>query len=326
MLRYDKSLHPNVYIATENNFLFQGMLSLLQELFIEVSANKVHSISEIKEGINNIDLIIYESMPGERVFDWFDCSKFKLDEGFKAKVLKIKTLLIYPRREDYDRNFHCPVIDAVVYLNDALSSIRRSLYWMYLDDKISGAKHAKIKDCGTCPGKYLLTSRDEQILNYLQAGLSTKEIAVLTGCETKSISNFRRGIMKRFHIQHSSDFVQWLKLIYKSQSGTAYPHEIKCAEYSNDTMEDIPAFTQAVDKYEQKRIIEIMQSLTLKHTTTDATANDVWLTTREIANAMDISIYSMRYMLNQLANTGKVQRIRSGRGRNNTLCWQLNLL
>ncbi|MFI0582564.1 FaeA/PapI family transcriptional regulator, partial [Klebsiella pneumoniae] len=51
--------------------------------------------------------------------------------------------------------------------------------------------------------------------------------------------------------------------------------------------------------------------------------NEIWLTTREIANEMDISIYSMRYLLCQMESTGAVISIKTGSGRGNTLRWKL---
>ncbi|HGB4477541.1 TPA: FaeA/PapI family transcriptional regulator, partial [Salmonella enterica subsp. enterica serovar Chester] len=52
---------------------------------------------------------------------------------------------------------------------------------------------------------------------------------------------------------------------------------------------------------------------------------DVWLTTREIANEMDISIYSMRYLLCQMEMEGAIISIKTGKGRSNTLRWKLQV-
>lgn len=74
------------------------------------------------------------------------------------------------------------------------------------------------------------------------------------------------------------------------------------------------------DKY---RVLQSMKRLTSSRLDLSTPENEIWLTTREIANEMDISIYSMRYLLCQMESTGAVICIKTGSGRGNTLRWKL---
>lgn len=51
-------------------------------------------------------------------------------------------------------------------------------------------------------------------------------------------------------------------------------------------------------------------------------SND-WHSSREISEKMNVSIYTVRYRLNELQNEGFVMSLRSGAGKRGKICWKL---
>ncbi len=74
---------------------------------------------------------------------------------------------------------------------------------------------------------------------------------------------------------------------------------------------------------DKHRVLQSMKRLMMRRLHISESEGDVWLTTREIANEMDISIYSMRYLLCQMEMAGAVVSIKTGKGRSHTLRWKL---
>lgn len=56
---------------------------------------------------------------------------------------------------------------------------------------------------------------------------------------------------------------------------------------------------------------------------TDQTLHDCWVSTREVADAMDWSIYQARLRLIELRNSGRILSRKKGNGRNNSLQWKV---
>lgn len=51
-------------------------------------------------------------------------------------------------------------------------------------------------------------------------------------------------------------------------------------------------------------------------------SNDGWVSTRQMSDALDNSIYRARAQLIELRNDGQVVSMQKGRGRHNTLLWK----
>ena len=58
-------------------------------------------------------------------------------------------------------------------------------------------------------------------------------------------------------------------------------------------------------------------------TLTDQDLVDSWVTTRQVADAMDWSIYQARLRLIVLRNSGRILSRKQGKGRHNNLQWKV---
>jgi hypothetical protein len=75
---------------------------------------------------------------------------------------------------------------------------------------------------------------------------------------------------------------------------------------------------------DKERALQSIKRLVTKRLRKSELDDEVWLTTREIANEMDISIYSMRYLLCQMETNGKVISIKTGRSHTFAGSWPAN--
>lgn len=311
-----------VYVATENNYFSQGVVFLLEELFEDEFSGNI-TVSLVKK-LQEADLIVQVQSPGEKAFDWVDCQRFRAHNDYKFKLLKKKWLSVYPRSEHYDKNFHCPVVSSVLAMRNSVATIRRKLFMLFFADLMCGPPDLRKPNCNKCPGPYQLTWREQLMLGYLSQGLGHDEISRKMGCSIKALSGYRRSIMRKVNITRYSDFVSWLGT--KSVSDK-YAEVVNNHERDADEDQLIWKTTLSGDMERQlddkERALQSIKRLTKKRLRKSELDDEVWLTTREIANEMDISIYSMRYLLCQIESNGKVISIKTGKGRSHTLRWKL---
>lgn len=322
MISGDKTTYLPVHIASENSYFSQGILYLLTELF-EAEYRDNFTISLVNEP-GEADLIVKIQSPGEKAFDWVDCQQFRTQDDYKYSLLNKKWISVYPRSEHYDRNFHCPVVSSVIAMKNSVATIRRKLFTLFFDDLMCGPPDLRKVGCNKCPGSYQLAWREQLMLGYLTKGLGHNEISQKMNCSIKALSSYRRSIMHKVNIKKYSDFVLWLgtnsvsdkyaKVVNYHINKTAGDQLIWKTTLAEET-------TLRFD--EKERVLESIKRLTHKHLITCDLENEVWLTTREIANEMDISIYSMRYLLCQMESNGIVISVKTGKGRSNTLWWKL---
>lgn len=311
-----------VHIATENNYFSQGVLFLLTELFEDEYSGSI-SISLVEEP-TEADLIVKMQAPGEKVFDWVDCEQFRTRDDYKHTLLSKKWISVYPRSEHCDRNFHCPVVSSVIAMKNPVATIRRKLFMLFFADLMCGPPDLRKPGCNSCPGTYHLTWREQLLLGYLNKGLGHNEISLRMGCGIKALSSYRRSIMRKVNIERYSDFVLWLgtESISDKYSEIVNNHIQENGEFQLVWDTNFPA-EQVENLDDKERVLQSIKRLINKKLRICDLGDEVWLTTREIANEMDISIYSMRYLLCQMENNGKVMSIKTGRGRSNTLRWKL---
>ena len=172
---------------------------------------------------------------------------------------------------------------------------------LFFADLMCGPPDLRKPNCSKCPGPYQLTWREQLMLGYLSQGLGHDEISRRMGCSIKALSSYRRSIMRKVNITRYSDFVMWLG---KKSVSDKYTEVVN--NHERDADED-----------------QLIWKTTLSGNLERQLDDEVWLTTREIANEMDISIYSMRYLLCQMETNGKVISIKTGKGRSHTLRWKL---
>ncbi|HCD5005033.1 TPA: LuxR family transcriptional regulator [Klebsiella pneumoniae] len=317
-----KNIYLPVHIATENNYLSMGLIFLLKELLEEEYQSRViiYKVSEPMDA----DLIVKFHSPGEQVFDWVGCHEFQTQNEYKFKMLGKKWLSVYPRTEHYDRNINCPVVNSVITMRNSVATIRRKLFSLFFADSMSGPPDLRKPSCSKCPGPYKLTGREQLMLGYLSQGLGHYAISQKMGCTIKDLSSYRRSIMRKIKIKKYSDFILWLgtKSVLEKYVEIAKHHDEKYAYdrviWKTKLVSEVDG--ESDDKY---RVLQSMKRLTSSRLDLSTPENEIWLTTREIANEMDISIYSMRYLLCQMESTGAVICIKTGSGRGNTLRWKL---
>ena len=322
MVHYVKKTQLPVHIATENNYFSQGIIFLLKELFEDEYGENI-SIYLVEEP-EEADLIVKMQSPGEKAFNWVDCEQFSTQGDYKHTLLSKKWVSVYPRSEHYDRNFHCPVVSSVIAMRNSVATIRRKLFMLFFADLMCGPPDLRKPGCSTCPGTYHLTWREQLLLGYLSKGLGHNEIAMRMGCSIKALSSYRRSIMRKVNIDRYSDFVLWLgnKSISDKYSKVVNHQAHDGGEFQ--LIWDISFSGDVVEGLDDKdRVLQSIKRLINKRLGKSDFDDEVWLTTREIANEMDISIYSMRYLLCQMETNGKVVSIKTGRGRSNTLRWKL---
>ena len=138
------------------------------------------------------------------------------------------------------------------------------------------------------------------------------------------VSSYRRSIMRKVNITRYSDFVMWLG---KKSVSEKYTEVVNNHERDADEDQLIWKTTLSGNLERQlddkERALQSIKRLVNKRLRKSELDDEVWLTTREIANEMDISIYSMRYLLCQMETNGKVISIKTGKGRSHTLRWKL---
>lgn len=162
------------------------------------------------------------------------------------------------------------------------------------------------------------------MLGYLSQGLGHYDISQKMGCTIKALSSYRRSIMRKLNIKKYSDFAQWLgtKSISEKYSEVVNQYEQELDDegiiWQTKKLDD--AIVEVDDKH---RVLQSMRRLMTSRMYRSGSEDDIWLTTREIANEMDTSIYSMRYLLCQMEITGVVISIKTGKGRSHTLRWKL---
>lgn len=311
-----------VYVETENYYFSQGIVSLLTEIFHDEGQNDivVLTVGEVADA----DLVIQFNAPGEKASGWVDCEKFSTRKSYKHKILKKKWVSAYLSDEHYNRHFQCPMVNTVIILESPVAIIRQQLHSVYFSNSLCGPANLRAPDCGKCNGQYPLTSREQQLVDYLREGMGSAEVASLMGCSIKAISNYRRVIMAKLHIHKHSDFILWLGAKYIAEKYADIIFHSTCTQESNR----LPCRKKSLHSVEfiadeKVRVALSMQRLTRERLSHKKSHGDVWLTTREIANAMDVSIYNMRYLLFQMKDTGKVLSAQDGKGRHNTLLWRL---
>ncbi|SUQ56333.1 Bacterial regulatory proteins, luxR family [Raoultella terrigena] len=325
MVHSVKPTYLPVHIATDNNYFSQGIVFLLMELFEDEYSERV-SISLV-EAPGEADLIVKIHSPGEKVFDWMDCEQFRTQSDYKHTLLNKKWVSVYSRSEHYDRNFHCPVVSSVIAMRNSVATIRRKLFMLFFADLMCGPPDLRKPNCNKCPGTYQLTWREQLMLGYLVHGLGRNEIAQRMNCSIKTLSSYRRSIMRKVNIERYSDFVLWLGTKSVSNKLTKIVNYHHAHEACNAQLiwkakvSDEPNDNERSD--DKDRALQSMKRLTHKRLRANELDKEVWLTTREIANEMDISIYSMRYLLCQMESHGKVISIKTGKGRSHTLRWKL---
>ncbi|HCF6467188.1 TPA: LuxR family transcriptional regulator, partial [Klebsiella oxytoca] len=238
--------------------------------------------------------------------------------------LNKKWLSVYPRSEHYDKNFHCPVVSSVIAMRNSVTTIRRKLFMLFFADLMCGPPDLRKPNCSKCPGPYQLTWREQLMLGYLSQGLGHDEISRRMGCSIKALSSYRRSIMRKVNITRYSDFVMWLG---KKSVSEKYTEVVNNHERDADEDQLIWKTTLSGNLERQlddkERALQSIKRLVNKRLRKSELDDEVWLTTREIANEMDISIYSMRYLLCQMETNGKVISIKTGKGRSHTLRWKL---
>ncbi|MBZ7661738.1 LuxR C-terminal-related transcriptional regulator [Klebsiella grimontii] len=322
MVHSVKKTYFPVHVTTENNYFSQGVVSLLTELFEDEYSEKI-SISLVEEP-GEADLIVKIQSPGEKVFDWVDCDQFRTQSDYKHALLSKKWVSVYPRNEHYDRNFHCPVVSSVITMRNSVATIRRKLFILFFSDLMCGPPDLRKPNCNKCPGAYQLGWREQLMLGYLIQGLGHNEISQRMNCSIKALSSYRRTIMRKVNIKNYSDFVLWLgtKSVSDkfSEAVNCHAHEVSDDQLIWKTKLSDETSELSDDK---ERVLQSIKLLTRKRLRVNKLDNEVWLTTREIANEMDTSIYSMRYLLCQMEMTGVVISIKTGKGRSHTLRWKL---
>ncbi|EPK7572983.1 LuxR C-terminal-related transcriptional regulator [Klebsiella michiganensis] len=319
MIHRVRTTHLPVHIETENRYFSQGIVFLLQELFEDECNERV--LIYLVNDPEAADLIVKMQSPGEKAFDWVDCEQFRMQDGYKDRLLSKKWVSAYPSSEHYDRNFHCPVVSSVIAMRNSVATIRRKLFMLFFADLMCGPPDLRKLNCNKCPGSYQLAQREQIMLGYLCQGLGHAEIAQKMNCSIKVLSGYRRSIMRKVNIKSHSDFVSWLAM--KSASNK-YAEAINY-HASEPSSEQLIWKEKLTDEQidDNDRVLQSIKSLIHKRLRLSDIDTEIWLTTREIANEMDISIYSMRYLLCQMENNGKVISVKTGKGRSNTLRWKL---
>lgn len=195
---------------------------------------------------------------------------------------------------------------------------------LFFADLMCGPPDLRKPNCSKCPGPYQLTWREQLMLGYLSQGLGHDEISRRMGCSIKALSSYRRSIMRKVNITRYSDFVMWLG---KKPVSDKYTEVVNNHERDADEDQLIWKTTLSGNLERQlddkERALQSIKRLVNKRLRKSELDDEVWLTTREIANEMDISIYSMRYLLCQMETNGKVISIKTGKGRSHTLRWKL---
>jgi len=322
MINDDKAFSLQVCITTEDNYFSQGIIFLLSELFNDEYQSFI--MVSLTDDPARADLVLRISAPGEKAFDWVDCRQFQLHADYKLGILSRKTVMVYPRPEHHDRNFSCPALYGVIAMKDPVAVIRRQFYMMYFSDSLPGPPDLRKPHCGDCIGQHDLTYREQQMVGYFCQGVGSADIARRMDCNIKAISNYRRAVMRKLNIKNHSDFALWLvsKSVAEKHANVA------------DTLHGDPDDEHLICKEkisddggggldDKERVMQSMRRLMEERLQNRKVNEDIWLTTREIANEMDISIYSMRYLLCQMENNGEVNSTQTGKGRNKTLRWQL---
>lgn len=270
------------------------------------------------------DLVVQIHSPGEKVFDWVGCNDFQTQNEYKFMMLGKKWLSVYPHNDHYDRNIVCPVVNSVITMRSSVATIRRKLFTLFFADLMCGPPDFRKPNCARCPGPYQLAWREQLMLGYLSQGLGHYDISQKMGCTIKALSSYRRSIMRKLNIKKYSDFAQWLgtKSISEKYSEVVNQYEQELDDegiiWQTKKLDD--AIVEVDDKH---RVLQSMRRLMTSRMYRSGSEDDIWLTTREIANEMDTSIYSMRYLLCQMEITGVVISIKTGKGRSHTLRWKL---
>ena len=306
-----------VYISTENNYFSQGIFFLLMELLEDEFDDDI-SICLVG-GPDAADLIIKTLLPGEKAFDWIDCDKFRTQNEYRHILLRKKWLNVYPSNEHYDRNFYCPVVNSVITMKNSVKTIRQKLYMLFFSDFMYGPPDFRKPNCGKCPGAYHLTWHEQLLIGYLIKGLGKFEISYEMGCSVKVLGSYRRAIMRKLNIKRRSEFLLWLgtKSVLDKYSKSIYNHTHE--SYNDQSIWKEKQSCEVNEEFDDKdRVLQSIKRLVDK-----SDIEDVWLTTREIANEMGINIYRMRYLLCKMENNGKVISIKTGTGKSNTLRWKL---
>lgn len=322
MVSFVEKTYLPVYIATENDYFSTGLIFLLKELFEEEYHGRI-IISKVKEPMA-ADLVVQIHSPGEKVFDWVGCNDFQTQSEYKFMMLGKKWLSVYPHNDHYDRNIVCPVVNSVITMRSSVATIRRKLFTLFFADLMCGPPDFRKPNCARCPGPYQLAWREQLMLGYLSQGLGHYDISQKMGCTIKALSSYRRSIMRKLNIKKYSDFAQWLgtKSISEKYSEVVNQYEQELDDegiiWQTKKLDD--AIVEVDDKH---RVLQSMRRLMTSRMYRSGSEDDIWLTTREIANEMDTSIYSMRYLLCQMEITGVVISIKTGKGRSHTLRWKL---
>ncbi|HBM2917377.1 TPA: LuxR family transcriptional regulator [Klebsiella michiganensis] len=322
MVSFVEKTYLPVYIATENDYFSTGFIFLLKELFEEEYHGRI-IISKVKEPMA-ADLVVQIHSPGEKVFDWVGCNDFQTQNEYKFMMLGKKWLSVYPHNDHYDRNIVCPVVNSVITMRSSVATIRRKLFTLFFADLMCGPPDFRKPNCARCPGPYQLAWREQLMLGYLSQGLGHYDISQKMGCTIKALSSYRRSIMRKLNIKKYSDFAQWLgtKSISEKYSEVVNQYEQELDDegiiWQTKKLDD--AIVEVDDKH---RVLQSMRRLMTSRMYRSGSEDDIWLTTREIANEMDTSIYSMRYLLCQMEITGVVISIKTGKGRSHTLRWKL---
>lgn len=320
-----KKYSVNVYIETENRYFSAGLIYLIAEIFND--EGHYDAVVSLVSEVDAADLVVQFNAPGEKASGWIDCKKFQRVDHYKMSVLNKKWVSVYLDNKHHNRYFHCPMVDSIVALRDSVAEIRQRLYSVFFGKSRHGPhgpQNLPSTNCGSCIGEYPLTVREQQIINYYQQGLVSSEVANLMKCSIKSLSNHRRAIMSKLHICKQNDFISWLGTKFiaeKYADAIGYHSRVQDNEQPGWLLPSIEGLEEVKD--EKKRVIFCMQNLIKKHSISNQSSKVSWLTTREIANETNVSIYSIRYLLNQMKNDGYVACIAKGRGKNNTLLWRL---
>ncbi|MXS13770.1 LuxR C-terminal-related transcriptional regulator [Klebsiella oxytoca] len=322
MVSFVEKIYLPVHIATADNYFSMGVIFLLKELFEEECHGKI-IISKVNEPMA-ADLIVQIHSPGEKVFDWVGCDDFRMKNEYKFMMLGKKWLSVYPHSEHYDRNIVCPVVSAVITMRNSVATIRRKLFNLFFADLMCGPPDLRKPNCANCPGPYQLAWREKLMLGYLSQGLGHYAISQKMGCTIKALSSYRRSIMRKLNINKYSDFALWLgsRSVSEKYSDIVNQYEQKLNE--EGVIWQTNKIANPVEGNDDKhRVLQSMKRLMMRRLHISESEGDVWLTTREIANEMDISIYSMRYLLCQMEMAGAVVSIKTGKGRSHTLRWKL---
>lgn len=212
----------------------------------------------------------------------------------------------------------------VLRKNDGLASIRKKI--------IQGwNSRAERGGCGTCCLPSLSTT-EVRVAYYLCKGMSSARAGKMLGMDDKQVSAFKRGMMSKFNLHNTAEFVAFMprwRACMNVDAGNVLAgplpqraeNSVPKRPVSKSGAQPVVLREEAAreeDKDETKKdtVLRAVRALC------GATGTNNCPRTRDIADACNDSVYVIRYWLGLLEKDGLIQCISNGqRGRGSSLHW-----